>query len=49
MSVYVNYSIYGSGGWNRYYLRGDGRIVFSKYHSSHDGCEKAFRAGFDIE
>ena len=41
--------IYGEGGWNRYYVRGSGEIVFSKHHSSsQEKVDKAKEIGFGI-
>lgn len=42
--------IYGSGGWNRYFVRGDGRLIFSKRHSGNKERIKLAKAlGFDVE
>lgn len=41
--------IYGVGGYNRYFVRGDGRLIFSKSHSISDEKTKlAESLGFDI-
>lgn len=40
--------IYGAGGYNRYFIREDGRIVFSVSHSTSEGRKKAEAAGFDL-
>lgn len=42
-------TIYGDGGWNRYFVRKDGHVAFSRYHTSSTGIERATKAGFDIE
>jgi hypothetical protein len=41
--------IYGSGGWNRWCLMGDGRVRFSKHHSEKYACEAASNLGFDVD
>lgn len=41
--------IYGSGGYNRYHVYSDGRVVFSATHSmSQSHTERARANGFDI-
>ena len=40
--------IYGEGGWTRYYVRGDGSVVFSERHSAPKSLERAKAAGFTI-
>jgi hypothetical protein len=56
--LWVDDVIYGSGGWNRYYINKypDGEkkwderelneVTFSEFHSSKEGIEKAKAAGF---
>jgi hypothetical protein len=39
--------VYGSGGWNRWGVRGDGRVLFSKYHERSGDAEKAESLGFE--
>lgn len=39
-------TIYGAGGWNRYIVRYDGEIIFSRYHSTPARIEDAKNAGF---
>ena len=39
-------TIYGAGGWNRYIVRYDGEIIFSRYHSTAGRIEDAKNAGF---
>jgi hypothetical protein len=43
-------TIYGLGGFHRYFIREDGRVVFSRYHCS-DPKRLALAAevGFDVE
>ena len=41
-------TIYGDGGWNRYFVYGSGEIVFSIGHSNSYGCSKALTAGFRV-
>lgn len=41
-------SIYGIGGWNRYFVRDDGEIVFSYWHALSEGRKKARGAGFRL-
>lgn len=43
----VGDSIYGSGGWNRYIVRGTGEVLFSRQHGGED-TEKAKALGFNI-
>ena len=38
-------SIYGQGGWNRYHVKGDGSVIFSKMHSEEE-AQKAQELGF---
>jgi hypothetical protein len=40
--------IYGSGGWNRWQLREDGRVCFSGGHGSKEAAEAANDLGFDV-
>lgn len=43
-------TIYGLGGFNRYFIREDGRVVFSKYHKASDKMiAHAVELGFDVE
>ncbi len=50
ISVNDNKAIYGSGGRNRYFVRGDGRIVFSKIHArGPEDIQKAEELGFEIQ
>ena len=44
----VGEAIYGASGYHRYIVRGDGRIVFSRYHATAEGIAKALAAGFDV-
>lgn len=44
-----SYVIYGDGGWNRYFIRNDGRVAFSRHHGYKHSLELAERVGFDIE
>lgn len=46
--VYSHPTIYGKGGWNRYYVTGYGEIVFSGYNGSDGGLQKAKQEGFRI-
>ena len=39
-------SIYGQGGWNRYHVKGDGSVIFSKMHSEEEEAQKAQELGF---
>jgi hypothetical protein len=39
--------IYGTDGWHRYLVTGDGRVWFSKHHGQRN-VEKARTAGFDV-
>lgn len=39
-------SIYGSGGWHRYYLRADGYVYFSKFHATEEAIQDAEALGF---
>jgi hypothetical protein len=42
-------TIYGNGGFNRYFVYFDGRIVFSEYHAIDEKATcKAFLAGFEV-
>jgi hypothetical protein len=40
--------INGHGGFHRYYVRGDGEVVFSEFHSWANAQEKALAAGFKL-
>lgn len=40
--------IYGDGGYNRYYVRGNGEVVLSYKHASSRSLDDAARAGFAI-
>lgn len=43
-------TVYGLGGFNRYFLREDGRVAFSKWHcSSAEQLALAIELGFDVE
>ncbi len=42
-------TIYGDGGVNRYYVRREGRLAFSRFHSSEEAQDRARKAGFDVE
>lgn len=58
--LWVNNDIYGLGGWNRYFVNvveyGELRfencepneVVFSAYHSTQDGVQRAKNAGFKV-
>ena len=39
-------AIYGDGGWRRYFLRYDGYVYFSEYHSREPYIQKAKDLGF---
>jgi hypothetical protein len=41
-------TIYGFGGFNRYFVRGDGRVVFSTYHATESKAQDAQDVGFDL-
>ena len=42
-------SIYGQGGWNRYFVRKSGEVMFSQRHAMDEkDIEKAKAAGFTI-
>jgi len=41
-------TIYGKGGWHRYAVYGDGRVMFSSMHAMRDETERAKRLGFQI-
>ena len=41
------YTLYGNGGWNRYYVSPDGTVRFSKAHGKKD-AEHARELGFEI-
>lgn len=41
--------IYGSGGWNRYFFHGNGKIRFSKFHASSDTLKKLESLNLPIE
>lgn len=40
--------IYGWQGWNRYYVLGDGSVVFSRHHGRKTSLETAVALGFEI-
>lgn len=40
--------IYGTGGWNRYYVRGSGEVHFSVHHSTEKNRQKAAAQGFPL-
>jgi hypothetical protein len=40
-------SIYGAGGWNRYFVRKNGKIIYSAYHGP-SKVKQAEDIGFDI-
>lgn len=44
----VGDAIYGKDGINRWFVRGNGEVVFSKMHSSPEDCKKAEELGFEI-
>ena len=44
----VGDTIYGSGGWNRYIVKGTGEVLFSRLHSGTEDIEKAKELGFKI-
>lgn len=47
---YQSGTIYGLGGYNRYFIREDGRVAFSKYHCTYaEKMELAIVLGFDVE
>jgi hypothetical protein len=39
-------TIYGQGGWHRYYILGNGDVVFSRNHAMEEDLEKVEKAGF---
>jgi hypothetical protein len=41
-------TIYGDGGWNRYYVYRDGSVKFSKGHADGMSIERARVAGFEM-
>jgi len=45
---YSNLCIYGAGGFNRYFVREDGTIVFSERHAHSGHTAKAVAAGFGL-
>ena len=45
----ISGAIYGNGGWNRYFLKGDGTILFSKMHATtRRAVQDAADLGFEI-
>jgi len=48
MSPIRNGTIYGSGGWHRYFVTKNGDIVFSAGHATEEGIARAMAAGFRI-
>ncbi len=42
-------TVYGDGGWNRWYIHADGKVRFSESHASPQGLERAKEKGFRIE
>jgi hypothetical protein len=45
---YNNCCIYGGDGFNRYFVRLDGTVVFSERHAHSGHTAKAVEAGFDL-
>jgi hypothetical protein len=41
-------TIYGRGGWNRYFVYSNGEIVFSAYHANEKDIEKAKSLGIKV-
>jgi hypothetical protein len=41
-------SLYGAGGFHRYFILGSGEIVFSRYHAGEKATKKAEAVGFRI-
>jgi len=41
-------SIYGNGGWNRYFVMSNGTVEFSKMHGSAEDVKKAQEVGFEL-
>ncbi len=41
--------VYGSGGWNRWLVHPNGRVVFSGGHAHCYGSAKARELGFDVQ
>ena len=44
----VGDAIYGAGGFNRYFVRGNGEIIFSRSHSTAEDLAKAKKLGFEV-
>ena len=42
-------TVYGDGGDNRWFVRADGSVWFSKFHASREGLQRAQDRGFQIE
>lgn len=47
-SRYFLQQVYGLGGWNRWFLHPDGRVVLSGGHAHHYGVAKAHELGFEV-
>ena len=41
-------TIYGQGGWHRYYIKGNGGVGFSRGHAMDEGIQSAQKAGFSL-
>lgn len=48
MPTTTGITIYGAGGWHRYFVRGNGEVQFSAYHSHPEGQARALEAGFTL-
>jgi len=44
----VGDAIYGAGGYNRYFVRGNGEAIFSRSHALREDVKKAEALGFEI-
>ena len=40
--------VYGDGGWNRWGVRYNGEVIFSRYHTRSGDLEKVIAAGFGV-
>ena len=41
-------SIYGGGGWNRWFVRANGEVVLSRHHASSESIARAKELGFEV-
>ena len=42
----AKYNVYGDGGMNRWYIRADGSVLFSRSHATESGLRRAQEKGF---